>query len=83
MKKYPSYHRPVGEVGCLAIRLVRSKGEILWQRHRYRSQLLLPYVGATIFLWDKDGALQIHEGGFDCRNKPITWGKWICDIAVY
>ena len=80
MKKYPSYQRPVGEVGCEAIRLVRPEGKILWQGHRYQSQLLLQYVGETIFLWDKDGALQIHEGGFDGRNKPITWGKWICDI---
>ncbi len=78
-----SYQRAVGEVGSEAIRLVRSGGIVIWQRNRYQSKLLIPYVGQTIFLWDKDGALQIHEGGWDYRNKPITWGKWICDISTH
>lgn len=77
-----SYQRRVGEVGSEALRLVRTGGIILWQGTMYQSDFLFPYEGQVIFLWDKDGALQIHEGGWDYRNRPILWGRWICDIST-
>ena len=82
MKRKLSYHRMVGQSGYEAIRIVRKGGIILWLRGKYQSPRLLPYVGQEIFLWDCEGEIQVHEGGWDYRDRPITWGKWICNIGA-
>jgi len=80
--KNPSRQYRVGiGSGYHAFRTVRKDGTILWLRHKYQSNSLIPYIGRDIFLWDGEGRIQIHEGGFDARNRPMTWGKWICTLG--
>ena len=77
--KNNSFQMQVGDAGYEAIRRVRKGGIILWRRERYQSDKLLEYVGQDIFLWDYFGGIDVHEGGWNYMNKPITWGNIICE----
>ena len=77
--KHNSFQMQVGDCGFEAIRRVRKGGFILWRKEHYQSDKLLDYVGQDVFLWDYFGGIQVCEGGWDFRNRPITWGKFIVD----